>query len=448
MLDIGAEPVQAGEKPDQDQQQCRPAGETPGQGDGTAKPEPLGDVRTAAERPDHQDPQRQGHHHDRGEREAERDEPLRQGRSPVLDPVGSVQRVAGGGEQVAGQPPGQDQTAERDATALLAELRSHERRDDLVGKPRAHQHPQGGDGLVLSARDPLRPNESLEEAEGGADRHRRRHQRQQGEERHLGGMAREPMVDRGPHRVDGHLPRVVPANSLPSSACPRQGTLNQGAMPARLRTYQPPASHDNIVNLSTRAAGVELLCTMPLPFLPVVDPLAQPDWLDTSEEGRIDDPPTAARSGVDSHKDSHVAVLLDRRLDRWAGSAASTLRAGVGWSWWTCTRVRQVDRLDPLTPGCPMPTWAAVLRPPWVLRRPGRPISVRPPPCSGCTRWVRWSPLWPGPGCAWTGWSSTCRPRSTIVGACSYGDGRPLASDGGRPGRARPVGLGGSKAAA
>jgi hypothetical protein len=34
------------------------------------------------------------------------------------------------------------------------------------------------------------------------------------------------------------------------------------------------------------------------------------------------------------------------------------------------------------------------------------------------------------------------------VGACSYGDGRPLASDGGRPGRARPVGLGGSKAAA
>jgi hypothetical protein len=101
-------------------------------------------------------------------------------------------------------------------------------------------------------------------------------------------------------------------------------------MPARLRTYQPPASHDNIVNLSTRAAGVELLCTMPLPFLPVVDPLAQPDWLDTSEEGRIDDPPTAARSGVDSHKDSHVAVLLDRRLDRWAGSAASTLRAG-GW---------------------------------------------------------------------------------------------------------------------
>ena|SRR5919109_1194701 len=176
-------------------------------------------------------------------------------------------------------------------------------------------------------------------------------------------------------------------------------------MPGHLRAYQPPASHDNIVNLSTRAAGVELLCTVP--FLPVVDPLAQSDWLDTSGEGRIDDPPTAARSGVDSHKDSRVVVLLDRRPGPPGGlgrlDAAAWRSAGRGGP-------------APCATGRPARSVHAGLSDadlgPQYFDHPGptptrRPISVRPPPCSGRTRWVRWSPLWPGPGCARTGWSST-----------------------------------------
>jgi hypothetical protein len=45
VLHVGAEPVQADEKPDQDEQERRPAGDAPSERDGTAKPEPLGDVR-------------------------------------------------------------------------------------------------------------------------------------------------------------------------------------------------------------------------------------------------------------------------------------------------------------------------------------------------------------------------------------------------------------------
>lgn len=104
-------------------------------------------------------------------------------------------------------------------------------------------------------------------------------------------------------------------------------------------------------------------------------------------------------------------------LDRWAGSAASTLRPGG--------RLVVVDLHSCTT------TWStgsiahAGLSDadvgPRYFDHPGS--YAGPEADIGATATVRrahslgrWSPLWPGPGCAWTGWSSTCQPRSTIVG--------------------------------
>jgi hypothetical protein len=119
-------------------------------------------------------------------------------------------------------------------------------------------------------------------------------------------------------------------------------------------------------------------------------------------------------------------------LDRWAGSAASTLRRGGGLVVVDLHPVyNRVDWLHRTRRAVRCRGGPAVLSTTLDPTPTRRPISVRPPRRSGRSGWMRWSPLWPGPGSAWTGWSSTCRPRSTIWACSCREDGRwPLTVDG------------------
>jgi hypothetical protein len=105
----------------------------------------LGQVASFVEagRVDH-DAEGQDHHH-RDEGEAERDQPLvhRQALVPVV--VGGVEGAAGGGEQAARHPPGQQEPADGRATPLLAQLGPDERVDHAVGQPGADDDPDHPD---------------------------------------------------------------------------------------------------------------------------------------------------------------------------------------------------------------------------------------------------------------------------------------------------------------
>jgi hypothetical protein len=157
------------------------------------------------------------------------------------------------------------------------------------------------------------------------------------------------------------------------------------------------------------------------------------------------------RSGAQWHC-SQAGQGGQELMGRCAGSAAWTAgqarpprRCGpaVGWSWWTCSpcttgstgsiRSRRAVRCRRGPP---------VLRPPWSPPPTRRPISVRPPRRSGRTGWMRWSPLWPGPGLRVDRLVEHLSAEVSYLGLLMP-RGRPLASDGGRPGRAPPVRIGG-----
>ena len=144
------------------------------------------------------------------EREAQREQPVHDGRAAVVHAVGGVERVARGGEQVARQPPGDEQAAERDAAAGLRELRVHERRDDGVGQIRPHQRAHGAGHRVLGLVDRVLPDHLAEEPERGADGHGRGHEREHGEERHLGRVAGDAVALRGAQQMERHPPADRP----------------------------------------------------------------------------------------------------------------------------------------------------------------------------------------------------------------------------------------------
>ncbi len=235
MLDAGGEAVEAEQEHDQDGQDHRPAADVPGGHQGPADPDLEGLVLVHEGRVDH-DPEGQDHDHHRPEGEPERDQPLgdRQALVPVV--VGGVEGAAGGGEQAAGQPPGEQQAADGRAPPLrLAELGPDERVDHPVGQPGADHDPDQRDGGVLAPGDLLRADEALDLAEGGADGHGQRDQGQHGEEGHLGGRAGDPVAQR----------RVEHVRRRAARGCSRRPAGGGATAHARIRsagaaTASPP----------------------------------------------------------------------------------------------------------------------------------------------------------------------------------------------------------------
>jgi hypothetical protein len=125
----------------------------------------------------------------------------------VVHAVAVVERVPGRHEQVARQPPGDQQRAERDVLVRLGELRMNERRDHVVRELGAHQRVHRGGRGLLGPADRVRAEHALRKPEGRADRDRRGHQREHREERHLRGMARRAVRLRAARDADQQRPR-------------------------------------------------------------------------------------------------------------------------------------------------------------------------------------------------------------------------------------------------
>jgi hypothetical protein len=208
-----------------------------------------------------QDAEGQHHDHHRGEREGQGDQPLVEGLAPVAVLVGGVQGAAGGGEQVAGHPPGEQQAAQGRAAVLLAELGPQEGVDHPVGHLRADHHPDQRDGSVLAPRDLLWTDEPLDQAQGGADGHGQRHQGQQREERHLGGRAGDPVPRRGAEHVGAELPRVVPEQPLGTPLRPRQESVRESICRGYHRRHpRPDGQAGRCAPLCRRRPGRQWRC--------------------------------------------------------------------------------------------------------------------------------------------------------------------------------------------
>jgi hypothetical protein len=117
------------------------------------------------------------------------------GRASVT-PVGEVERVPGRGEQVAREPPRDQQAADRDAALRLGELRVHERLHDGVRQIRADQRAHRARDRVLGLMHRARADQPLRESERRPDRDRRRDERQHREEGHLRRVTGGAMPDR------------------------------------------------------------------------------------------------------------------------------------------------------------------------------------------------------------------------------------------------------------
>ena len=137
-------------------------------------------------------------------------------RPVVAHAVAVVERVAGRHEQVARQPPGDQQRADRDVAMRLGELRVHERRGRRVGEIRPHQDADGVARGLLRLRDHARADEPLREPERRADRDRRGHQRQHCEERHLGRVPSRAVRLRPAPHLDQQRPRTRVGESASS----------------------------------------------------------------------------------------------------------------------------------------------------------------------------------------------------------------------------------------